>query len=840
VLALVALIGVWGACGALGQTDNADPLELARSGDYAAAARALEDMVEAGNRSPAITEALIESWIRQGMYAQALERFEAFTAASPDSAPLRLAAAKANRLTGNYERAIEHVDQALVGGSLAPLNVAVMHEKAVLLRSTGRADEATTLYDTIVDGFLAGTIVESESIPYVAESMWATDYVADANDVFRFAVEANPRDPDIQVRWGDMLSAKYQRPEALASYEDALALDPNHPDANLGLARLLADENVESSEARLDAALAANPNLPEAHLLVARQRITAEQYDEADEETRKALDVNPRMPEALALLATTAHLRGDEPLFDDYVGQVLTLNPNFGEMYRILGEQSVMVRLYAEAVEFAREAIRLDPRDWDAYNLLGVNLLRIGEEAAGKDALETAYANDRFNVSTTNTLTLLDSFQNFDRFETPHFKVMLHQTESEALYPYVSGLLEEAYQTLTGKYRFEPEWPITFEMYPHHDDFAVRTLGLPGLGALGVSFGKVVAMDSPSARPPGEFNWGGTLWHEFAHVITLQITDHKIPRWFSEGLSVFEEIRARPGWGEDLSPDFLMAIREDQFLPVLDLNEGFVRPRFPGQITLAYYQASLVCEYIDQMFGFDAILDMLRLYREDRSTAEVFEEALGLTPAAFDRQFNSWVDSRSGLIDLDSFRQWVEAGMAAADAGDHETAIENLSRAVNMYPEFAFDGNPYLPLAASYEATGDLESAIETLDRFASYAEHGFAGLLELARLREEAGDLAGAADALNRVMFMIPTQLDPHRNLGRISLELGRYDDAIREYSTMLALGAPDEANAYYQLARAHHGNGNDEAARTNVMESLLIAPSFEAAQELLLEIAR
>jgi tetratricopeptide (TPR) repeat protein len=157
-----------------------------------------------------------------------------------------------------------------------------------------------------------------------------------------------------------------------------------------------------------------------------------------------------------------------------------------------------------------------------------------------------------------------------------------------------------------------------------------------------------------------------------------------------------------------------------------------------------------------------------------------------------------------------------------------------------MYPEFAFDGNPYLPLAASYEATGDLESAIETLDRFASYAEHGFAGLLELARLREEAGDLAGAADALNRVMFMIPTQLDPHRNLGRISLELGRYDDAIREYSTMLALGAPDEANAYYQLARAHHGNGNDEAARTNVMESLLIAPSFEAAQELLLEIAR
>ncbi len=837
--AFAVLVVVWSACGALGQTDNRDPIELARTGEYAAAARALEPRVADGDHAPGVVEALFESWIHQGRYDQALDRFEALAAEFPASAPIRLAAARANRLKGHYDEALVHIDSALVEGSFDRASVSLMYEKAVLLESTGRGAEATVLYDTIIDGFLDEEY-EDESMVDVAMAMWATNYVQDANEVFRFAAEANPLDPDIHVRWGDMLSAKYQRPEALASYEDALALDPNHPDANLGLARLLADENVERSEQLIEAALETNPNLPAAHLMIARQRITAEQYDEADEATRQALDVNRQMPEALALLATTAYLRGEEEVFDQYVAQVLALNPNFGEMYRILAEQSVMVRLYAEAVEFAREAIRLDPTDWDAYNVLGVNLLRIGEEAEAREVLETVYENDRFNVSTVNTLTLLDSFTNFDRFETAHFNVMLAKSESEALYPYVSGLLEEAYTTLTQKYRFEPDWPIVFEMYPHHDDFAVRTLGLPGLGALGVSFGKVVAMDSPSARPPGEFNWGGTLWHEFAHVVTLQITDHKIPRWFSEGLSVFEEMRARPGWGEDLSPDFLAAIQDDQFLPVLELNEGFVRPRFPGQITLSYYQASLVCDYIDEMFGFDTILEMLRLYREDRTTEEVFEEALGISPSAFDRQFNSWVDSRTGLIDLELFRQWTEQGVAAANAGDHETAIENLSRAVNMYPEYTFDGNPYLPLAASYEAVGDLDLAIATLDRFGSYAEHGFAGLLELARLREETGDLEGAADALNRVMFMIPTQLDPHRRLGAIALELGYWDEAIREYETLLALDAPDEANAYYQLARAHHAKGELDEARTNVMESLLIAPSFEAAQELLLEIAR
>ena len=64
-----------------------------------------------------------------------------------------------------------------------------------------------------------------------------------------------------------------------------------------------------------------------------------------------------------------------------------------------------------------------------------------------------------------------------------------------------------------------------------HDDFAVRTAGLPGLiGALGVCFGRVVTMDSPHARP-GDFQWEATLWHELTHVITLQMSNSRVPRW---------------------------------------------------------------------------------------------------------------------------------------------------------------------------------------------------------------------------------------------------------------------------------------------------------------------
>ena len=66
----------------------------------------------------------------------------------------------------------------------------------------------------------------------------------------------------------------------------------------------------------------------------------------------------------------------------------------------------------------------------------------------------------------------------------------------------------------------------------------------------------------PTARELDHFNWGSTLWHEFTHVITLQMTDNKVPRWFSEGLSVFEERKAYPGWGDDMKLDYLKVIKQ--------------------------------------------------------------------------------------------------------------------------------------------------------------------------------------------------------------------------------------------------------------------------------------
>ena len=148
----------------------------------------------------------------------------------------------------------------------------------------------------------------------------------------------------------------------------------------------------------------------------------------------------------------------------------------------------------------------------------------------------------------------MDSYKNFETFKTDNTIVRLHKKEADCCSPYFEGELKRAIATFEKKYKMKLESPVQVEVYPDHEDFAVRTLGMPGLGALGVTFGYVVAMDSPSGRKPGTFHWASTLWHELSHVYVLTATKHRVPRWFTEGMAVHEETAASPDWGDRLDP----------------------------------------------------------------------------------------------------------------------------------------------------------------------------------------------------------------------------------------------------------------------------------------------
>jgi tetratricopeptide (TPR) repeat protein len=844
------------AGGAVRQLDTKSAVELALKGEYKEAGPYLEQVVAGGSNAADVVEALYLVYTRQGQYTQARDRFQSWSQSRPTAAPIRLAAGRVQRILGNYTAAITHLDAVPAVAPCANANdaspmkpeaalgIAARMEKARALQESGKRDDALALYDKVITEYInCKNLWSASSLVNVAQALRVREKFHDANETLKTARAKDSQNADMFVFWGDLLLEKYNEPEAIDSYNDALKINPNIAEAHLGLGKALELTEPEEAAKHREAAFAINPNLIEGHLTVAASRIEAEEYDKAIEAINQALAINPQSTPAYSLLAAVHYVRGNKAEYQKYVNRVKEINQFDSGLYYTLADSAVSLRLYKEAVEFAREAVRINGNDRRSQNLLGVNLLRIGEEKEGQAVLEDAFLGDPFNIWTYNTLKLLTSFASFDRFDTPHFKVKLHRTESAALKPYVTALLEKAYTDLTKKYEFTPEGPIIFEAFKDHADFGVRILGMPGIGALGVSFGKVFAIDSPSARMPNEFNWGSTLWHEFTHVITLQMTDHKIPRWFSEGLSVAEERKGYPGWGDDLKVDFLAAIKQKKFLPIAELNNGFIHPTYPAQVVISYYQASLVADYIEGKWGFPAIRKMLLAYKDGRGTADVFKDVLNVSLADFDKEFLKWVEARVAGIDIEAYGALVSEGEKAMAAGETDKAIASFVKAIEMYPEQYDVHNPYDLLAQAYLKKGDKKAAIETLKNLLKWSETSFASNITLAKLLEESGDRAGAISALEGAMYIQPLTtagMDAHRKLGALLLTQKRFAEAAREFQTLLALNAPDKAGAYYNLAEANLGDGKIDEARKNVFESLKIAPSYEPALELLLKLER
>ncbi len=228
--------------------------------------------------------------------------------------------------------------------------------------------------------------------------------------------------------------------------------------------------------------------------------------------------------------------------------------------------------------------------------------MRLGQSDEARQLLTLCYQNGYRNDATVNSLRLLDTLKDFATFTDATTVLKLSRKESELLYPYFHDVLTQAINDYQTKYRIRLDGPVQVEVYPDHEDFAVRTLGMPGLGALGVTFGQVVAMDSPSGRKPGEFHWASTLRHEMSHVFILKATRHRVPRWFTEGLAVHEETEASPEWGDSITPDIIVALRDHKLLPVAEMDRGFVHPEYETQVLVSYFEAGRMCDYI-QIIG---------------------------------------------------------------------------------------------------------------------------------------------------------------------------------------------------------------------------------------------
>ncbi|HEY4216136.1 MAG TPA: tetratricopeptide repeat protein [Gemmatimonadaceae bacterium] len=745
----------------------------------------------------------------------------------------------------------------------AALNLAELHF------NRGERDRAMKEFDHFIDVYNASvgaalTCEELADVGTAVEYLGAGDpeLFKDALRAFDRAVETDPSNSDAKLRLGELLMQKYNFADAQKAFDDVLQSNPSDPRALVDAARRLDADGLAGGDSLVRAAFAVNPEYPDAHVFHAQMLMGLEEYAEAQKDVDRALAVNPSSQEALAVSAAIKFLTHDQAGYDALRQRALALDSTDADFYSTVAELAANVRLYRQAADFAKQGVALVPNDWHGWSVLGMNQLRLGQIDDGKQSLDKSFKGDPYNVWVKNTLDLLDTYKNYDLVSSPHFQFMIEKDEAPILSVYLEDLAENAYATFQKHYGYTPPPPIRIEVYRSHADFSVRTVGLAGLGALGVSFGTTLAFDSPAAKDAGPFNWGSTVWHELAHTFTLGMTDNRIPRWLSEGLSVYEEHHAKPGWGFGVTPDFLAAFKAGKLVPVSRMNDGFMHPAYPEQVQFSYYQASLVCELIARDWGEPALLKMLEAYKTGATTDQVFQRVLNVDMKTFDTKFDDYLRARfAGVLpsitdkppeinegmstaELDAavaakpndFGVLLLAGEGFLARGETDKAIVLLQKAQTMFPEYGGDDSPYGLLASAYQKKGDKQKEADELTKWVSLTETNSKALFTLADLRESLGDPKGAADALDRAMYINPFDMATHVRLATLSREAGDHQREVRERKAVVALGPVDKADALYQLAQAQHDAGDDVGARTSVLRSLEEAPNYEKAQTLLL----
>jgi cellulose synthase operon protein C len=699
------------------------------------------------------------------------------------------------------------------------------------LKREGKVAEARACFEKLARG----------SDPYLrAEGFWGLGQYQEANGAFKAAVEANPKNADYRVRWGQLFLERFNKAEAQSLFQEALELEPENPRALVAAARVAADRFEKKAVELAEKAVDLDPTLVEGYELLAWLALEDSDPRKAAAQADRALKMDPKALDAMALKGTVDLLedRTDTP----WMNRVFETNPVYGEAYAIAGHFFIINRRYEEGIALYRKAIEKNPQLYQARAELGVNLMRLGYEDEAREQLEICYDNGHRDAATVNTLRLMDSYSRFETFRTDRTIVKLHQKEAELLRPYMEGELKRAITTYEKKYKIKLDRPVQLEVYPDHEDFAVRTMGLPGLGALGVAFGYVVAMDSPTARKPGSFHWASTLWHELSHVFVLAATKHRVPRWFTEGMAVHEETAISPDWGDRLDPEAIKAIKDKKLLPVRELDRGFVRPSYPSQVIVSYFQAGRICDYIAKTWGYDKLLGMMHSYAERKDTPEAIQQNLGITPEELDKQFLAWLEAQT-KTPVEKFGEWskqLKTLVTLSRSDQHEQVIALGNAIRDLYPDYVDAGSVYELLAEAHEARSDKAAAMEQLMAYSKMGGRRPETVKKLAALLEEAGRKKEAAQALERLNFIYPNDEDLHRKLGSLYLDLGDSPGAIREYAAVVALKPIDQAASHFNLAKAYHGAKRLEEAKDHLLLALEAAPGYRPAQQMLLELSK
>jgi tetratricopeptide (TPR) repeat protein len=303
-------------------------------------------------------------------------------------------------------------------------------------------------------------------------------------------------------------------------------------------------------------------------------------------------------------------------------------------------------------------------------------------------------------------------------------------------------------------------------------------------------------------------------------------------------------------------------ILHGELTPLGQLSSAFLAPKDSQHLLFAYYESSLVIDFIVQRYGLEALKQILADLgagkginaaipahtvplpeMEKQFAAFATDLAKGLAPGVdLEPPPDPGSDTNAGFWEEthpDNYLLRLRNAGKLMEAKQWAEARPILASLATAYHGEKGAENPLWLLAVTERNLNDTNAELATLQKFA-VQESDFQELdVRLIDLFEAQTNWPEATKYAERLLAINPLISRPYRALAEAGLAAGHPEQSITAYRKLLLLDPPDPTDVHFQLARLLHGRGgSDPEAERQVLQALEDAPRFRDAQRLLLEI--
>ncbi len=476
-------------------------------------------------------------------------------------------------------------------------------------------------------------------------------------------------EPDLLVALGDIYFEADREVERAARrspdelYREALEHNPTHAGALLGrfrLHRYNRQRRRHSPQEFLAALFAAHPehvagllasveaDLADGRLLAARRNLA------------RLVELAPQRRGVRTLEAALLAIEQQREAAEEILAELAAMDAANSAPRRTVGRLLLELYRFEEALPHLEAAIAADRSDHLAWAQLGRALANLGREAEARAALDNSHraAGGRQDARRENLARVLEAMErDLVTHRAGEHTFRWRPDAAAVLEVYLVPHYARAREDLARRSGHTPG-PVLIGVFREHRRFSVRSVGFEGFPALGVCFGAVVTAVSPLAKMRGTFSWARTSFHEFTHVIHLGLSHNRCPRWITEGLATWEEVRMNPAWTRNMRRDLVDARANGQLIPVRELNRAFRGPR----ILFGYYQGGLLCELLIREHGFPSMVAFLEAFDRGLDLDDALDEVFGISAEELDAAFARHVDEE--LADISIEPRWDAQGVA--------------------------------------------------------------------------------------------------------------------------------------------------------------------------------